>query len=194
MPFQVSPGVNVSEIDLTTAIPSVSTSVGAFAGRFQWGPALESTLVSSEVDLVDQFFKPAANTYEDFFTAANFLAYSGALRLVRVIDEEKARNAQEGAIHVATGEGLLIKNDTHFDSGLTFANTFYAKYAGAAGNELSIELCDYSGGLDGSGDEVGFTNWWVNTYFDAPPTTSAHVAARGGTNDELHVAVIDSTT
>jgi phage tail sheath protein FI len=194
MPFQVSPGVNVSEIDLTTAIPSVSTSVGAFAGRFQWGPALESTLVSSEVDLVDQFFKPAANTYEDFFTAANFLAYSGALRLVRVIDEDKARNAQEGAIHVATGEGLLIKNDTHFDSGLTFANTFYAKYAGAAGNELSIELCDYSGGLDGSGNEVGFTNWWVNTYFDAPPTTSAHVAARGGTNDELHVAVIDSTT
>ena len=191
MPFQVSPGVNVSEIDLTTAIPSVSTSVGAFAGRFQWGPALETTLVSSETDLVDQFFKPAANTYEDFFTAANFLAYSGALRLVRVIDEDKARNAQEGNTHVATGEGLLIKNDTHFDSGLTFANTFYAKYPGAAGNELTIELCDHAGD---HGSKTGFANWWVNTYFDAAPDTSSHVAARGGTGDEVHVAVIDSTT
>ena len=38
MGFQVSPGVNVSEIDLTTIIPAVSTTTGAFAGHFRWGP------------------------------------------------------------------------------------------------------------------------------------------------------------
>ena len=37
-------------------------------------------------------------------------------------------------------------------------------------------------------------NWWVNTYFDSAPDTSSHVSARGGTGDEVHVAVIDSTT
>lgn len=32
MPFQVSPGVNVSEIDLSTVVPAVSTTEGAIAG------------------------------------------------------------------------------------------------------------------------------------------------------------------
>ena len=53
MPFQVSPGVNVSEIDLTTVIPAVSTSVGAFAGRFRWGPMEQSMLITTEMELAD---------------------------------------------------------------------------------------------------------------------------------------------
>ena len=196
MPFQVSPGVNVSEIDLTTAIPSVSTSVGAFAGRFQWGPAMDTTLVTSETDLVGQFFKPADdNTSQDFFTAANFLAYSGALRLVRVIDEDNAAgagsvNAQElGSTGGAGDPGLLIKNDSHFDGGLPTSNTFYAKYAGSIGNEITVELCDHAGSVG-----FGFQNWAPNTFFDAPPGTSEYASKRGVTNDELHVAVLDSPT
>jgi len=38
MAFMVSPGVNVSEVDLTTRVPIPSTSVGAFSGLFKWGP------------------------------------------------------------------------------------------------------------------------------------------------------------
>ena len=34
MAFQVSPGVNVSEVDLTTVVPAVSTTTGAIAGHF----------------------------------------------------------------------------------------------------------------------------------------------------------------
>ena len=68
MPFQISPGVNVSEVDLSTVIPGVATSTGAFVGRFQWGPVGERTLVSSENQLVDTFFQPDANTAVDFFT------------------------------------------------------------------------------------------------------------------------------
>ena len=188
MPFQVSPGVNVSEIDLTTVIPAVSTSVGAFAGRFQWGPAEESRLVTSEVDLVNQFYEPNANTYEDFFTAANFLSYSNALKVVRVIDRDTAFNAQETE---STDDGLLIKNDTHFDSGLSFANTFYAKHPGQIGNDLTIEFCDDAGGNKSTG---GFDDWWVRTYFDSAPNTSQWCTDRGCKNDELHVAVIDSET
>ena len=83
MPFQVSPGVNVSEIDLTTVVPAVSTTEGAIAGNFKWGPVNQRVLVDSEDRLVNIFNKPNANTADDFFTAANFLAYGNQLYVVR---------------------------------------------------------------------------------------------------------------
>jgi hypothetical protein len=84
MGFQISPGVNISEIDLTTVVPSVSTTDGAFAGVFRWGPLEDVTLVSSEDRLAQDFGKPDDDTATSFFTAANFLAYGDKLRLVRV--------------------------------------------------------------------------------------------------------------
>ena len=41
MAFQVSPGVQVKEIDLTNVVPAVSSTVGGFAGAFGWGPVDE---------------------------------------------------------------------------------------------------------------------------------------------------------
>ena len=80
MAFQLSPGVNVSEIDLTTIVPSVATSIGAFAGPFAWGPVGEIVTISDEVKLVDRFGKPDSTNYEYWFSAANFLAYSNTLK------------------------------------------------------------------------------------------------------------------
>ena len=98
MAFQVSPGVNVSEIDLTTVVPAVATSTGAFAGVFRWGPVNEPILVNSENTLSARFGKPYANTSwqnaETFFTAANFLSYSNSLYVVRV---DNGNNAIAGA-------------------------------------------------------------------------------------------------
>ena len=42
MAFQVSPGVQVKEVDLTNVVPAVSSTVGAFAGSFRWGPVDEA--------------------------------------------------------------------------------------------------------------------------------------------------------
>ena len=83
MAFQVSPGVNTSEIDLTNVVVAAGTSTGGFAGRFRWGPIEEVTLVTDEDQLVNQFQKPDDNNFESFFTAANFLSYTNALNLVR---------------------------------------------------------------------------------------------------------------
>ena len=74
MAFQLSPGVNVSEIDLTTIVPAVGTTEGAYVGRFTWGPINEVTTVGNEVELAQTFGRPDANTFIDFFTAANFLS------------------------------------------------------------------------------------------------------------------------
>ena len=83
MPFQVSPGVNVSEIDLTTVVPAVSSTEGAIAGVFRWGPVGERVLVDSESNLVNRFGKPTNHNAETFFTAANFLSYGNKLYVVR---------------------------------------------------------------------------------------------------------------
>jgi hypothetical protein len=93
MGFQLSPGVNVSEIDLTNVVPGVSSSIGAFAGQFSWGPAGIRTLVDSENRLVSTFGKPTNENYESFFTAANFLAYTNNLRVVRAIDNSNTFNS-----------------------------------------------------------------------------------------------------
>jgi phage tail sheath protein FI len=152
MAFQVSPGVNISEIDLTTVVPAVATSVGAFAGVFSWGPAEERTLVSSENTLVSTFGKPTADNYETFYTAANFLAYGNALYVVRAIDAA-AKNAQ--AIYTGTEAATIqIKNLDDYQDGITASTNavYYARYAGTLGNSLKISVCDsanaYSNALD----------------------------------------------
>ena len=55
MAFQISPGVNVSEVDLTTVVPSVLTTAGAFAGSFVWGPVNKRILIDSEITLAKTF-------------------------------------------------------------------------------------------------------------------------------------------
>ena len=130
MPFQVSPGVNVSEIDLTTVVPAVSTTEGGFAGQFRWGPANTAVLVDSEDRLVNIFQKPTSNTADDFFTAANFLAYGNALNIVRTVGP--------GAKNAAQTTAALIEND---QSTIPTVDNFYAKYAGELGNSLRISVC-----------------------------------------------------
>ena len=100
MPFTLSPGVTVIEKDFTSIVPAVATSIGAFAGEFQWGPVLYPVTVSSENVLVQLFGKPNDETAQSFFTAANFLGYTNDLKCVRV-DSNLARNA------VATESGTV---------------------------------------------------------------------------------------
>ena len=92
MAFQISPGVNVSEIDLTAIVPAVQTTAGGFAGQFRWGPVEQRVLISNEQQLVAQFQKPNATFFKDFFTAANFLAYADTLHTVLIVRPWLAEN------------------------------------------------------------------------------------------------------
>ena len=138
MAFQLSPGVLVREVDLTQVVPAVATSPGAFAGAFQWGPVDEVINISSENELVSVFGEPNAETYEYFFTAANFLSYGSNLQVIR---------ATTGNLNAAQdGSGFLIKNDTHYTSlgasaVATGVGDWAAKYPGTLGNSLRVSLC-----------------------------------------------------
>jgi hypothetical protein len=138
----ISPGVQVAEIDLTTIVPTASTTDGAFAGQFAWGPLNDNQLITSEDELRDQFGKPDENTFISFFTAANFLAYGNKLNLVRVADETAAKNA------TADAAGLLIKNDEHylnsFANGQGSVGLWAGKHPGKLGNSLRVSICPSS--------------------------------------------------
>ena len=102
MAFQLSPGVNVSEYDLTTIVPSVGTTEGAIAGQFNWGPANTIVTISNEIELADRFGKPDSTNFATWFTAANFLSYARNLKVVRSASSSD-KNANDGS-------GILIEN------------------------------------------------------------------------------------
>ena len=181
MAFQLSPGVNVSEIDLTTIVPSVATSIGAFAGPFAWGPVGEIITISDEVRLADTFGKPNSTNYEYWFSAANFLAYTNNLKIVRAYGIGSTYNATANS----SAAGVTIKNDDDWDNNYSGgANTyghFAARYAGAIGNSLRVSVADAN----------TYSTWTYSTQFTAAPSTSTYVSNKGGANDEIHIIVVD---
>jgi len=90
MAFQLSPGVLVTETDLTGIVPAVASSIGGYVGPFQWGPVEEITTVSNESELVSLFGKPNDTVASSFFSAANFLGYSNNLKVVRVVNSTQS--------------------------------------------------------------------------------------------------------
>jgi len=182
MAFSISPGVTVSEVDLTTVVPSVLTTAGAFAGRFAWGPAFKKITVSSESDLNKKFGNPDNNNYTSYFTAASFLAYGNNLKVVRAVGAA-TYNAECGS-----GTNLQITNSDSFEA--TYLNAdnadlygaFAARYPGALGNSLYVSVAD----------SASYSTWTYKGYFAGAPGTSAGGSAAGATNDELHVIVIDA--
>ena len=141
MAFQVSPGVLVQEKDLTRIIPAVSTSIGAFAGEFRKGPINEITTISSEQELVSVFGKPDASNYEDFFSAANFLQYSNALRVVRTQNSSVSNATESGSTFVIKSLSDYVDN---YADGSGSIGLWAAKTAGAWGNNLKISTCPSS--------------------------------------------------
>ena len=143
MAFQVSPGVLVTEKDLTNVIPAVSTSAGAIVMTAEKGPIDEITTISSESELVNVFGKPTTDNFEEFFCAANFLGYGNNLKVVRPIT---------GMVNAAvSGTAILIKNTTdyldNYGSDASFAanvGAYAAREAGTLGNSLKISVCSNS--------------------------------------------------
>ena len=263
MAFQISPGVNVSEIDLTRVVPAVSTTEGGIAAHLRWGPTDKRVLIDSENALVNTFQTPDSNTAIDFFTAADFLSYGNALYVTRVINTvttgETGRNA-----HAASANTIdtVIKNEDDYEdnysSGISGVGDWVAKYPGELGNSLKVSVCPsanaWQSTLSGNlaytanssavtgnntlfdsevtaGDIIVFgpdrelikvasvesntaltlasrysgntvtintthsssrTRRWEHFLnFDQSPGTSAYATTRGGSGDELHVAVVD---
>jgi phage tail sheath protein FI len=183
MAFLVSPGVEIKEIDATNVVPAVSTSIGGFAGAFNWGPVEELRTISSENELVQTFGSPDNNTFKYFLVAASFLKYVNALKVARV---------STGNLNAtADGTGQLVKNksdyEDNYSSGELDKGSWVAKYPGVLGNSLKVSMV--TAGIS------DFSGWAYSSSFEAAPKTSQYALDLGKDNDtlldELHIAVID---
>ncbi|MDP7367947.1 MAG: phage tail sheath subtilisin-like domain-containing protein, partial [Candidatus Pacebacteria bacterium] len=153
MAFLVSPGVNVSEIDLTNVVVAAGTSTGGFAGRFRWGPIEQVMLITDEDNLVEIFQKPNDDNFEHFFTCANFLSYSNAMNVVRAAnttDSESAAPLNATAntdayvnVQVKTSEEYYNTYDSDFggSNATSWLASVSAKWAGEIGNTFKISWC-----------------------------------------------------
>ena len=266
----VSPGVSIKEKDLTLSVRNESTSVGAVGIFAQDGPAHQVITVQDENQLADIFGKPNGTNFEYWFTAANFLAYSNTLKVVRFITTSM-KNA------TGAGAGVLIPNTISYQDGdgtygpfsggqASGLGEFAARWAGAWGKSMDVAWCSTAAGysegtaaagvttvatanaigaatitvasgatlnvgdivyfqqsdgqhyrvtgistnavsivrypdaagtglsqaVDGTSTAVQVQRYWrYYDQFDRAPGTSAYAAAEGGSNDELHIIVLD---
>jgi hypothetical protein len=197
----LSPGVSVNEVNLTTVVPSVLTTAGAYAGPFAWGPASTIIPVSTESILVSTFGKPDSNTYASFFTAASFLAYGNNLQVVRAANSTSYNAVANTTAQVQIANSNVFQYN-YLPSGASNAlGAFAARYPGALGNSLAISV------IDAGANAAQYASWNValynsaNTnyssvplagYFNSQPSTSYATTQLGGANDQIHIAVVDT--
>jgi len=198
-----SPGVQFREIDITGSVGNSPTSTAVISGNFNWGPVAVPVLVGDEEGLVSTFSRPDENNTVDFHSASYFLKYSDGLYVIREVDGDSALSTTAKNAHATVGVTTIsfIPNKTAFDNILDTIDNFsgdsdgdpnlerghslVARYPGEIGNSLEVQVCN-SHATDSS-----FDNWEYKNTFDAAPGTSSYVEERDGSNDEIHVVVVD---
>jgi len=209
MAFQVSPGVEVKEVDLTNVIPAVSTSIGAFAGHFSWGPVEEVKLVSSEKELAAEYGTPndtiggaSYDNYTSFLQASSFLKYGNALRISRACNTA-ARNAAGSSRYGELVDVVKINNQDAFDALADFGakdGVIHARCPGKLGNSLKVFLASPLLAPTSSQTAGKFSESAYDSLVNNVAGTSdwaAKNAALGYTDtdivakDEIHAVVVD---
>jgi hypothetical protein len=137
MAFQISPGVSITEKDVTLLVPAVATTPAGMVGLFQWGPGNEPVTITSEKELAQIFGKPmkatsgatdAAKYNRWWWSAANFLSYGNNLKVVRFINSTNVSKT-------STSGGTAINGNT-----LCSLTSYQAYGAFAAGNGLYVGI------------------------------------------------------
>ena len=139
-----SPAVVVKEVDLTSGVPNVQSSTGAYVGNFRWGPVEERVLVSNEAGLVETFGSPdnLNNRDIDFVSATQFLRYSNSLQVVRIIDTAAKNSRAQNLAQPFTsslqwdGEGDSAGADSAGTT--TYTSTTFTEIAQGAGNNNEV--------------------------------------------------------
>jgi hypothetical protein len=224
-----SPGVEIKEVDLTNVIPALATSVGGYAGSFNWGPAGQLVTVSSEKDLVKYFGAPnTASTSQtaSFFTAASFLKYGNNLKISRSVENGDDLNAASQYRHYNASDAeneylnpsqIQIKNKDVYDAinadgtGSINKSAIIARYPGKLGDSLKVVLFransfvpDTDAAITPNTANARYNVSGIFSYIPSISTYAHNIAVANGwyiegdgysynMDDEIHVAVIDST-
>jgi hypothetical protein len=190
----LSPAIIVREFDLTPVVPNVDTSLSGYVGQFKWGPVDVPTIVQTEEQLAQLFGVPDEERAVDYFSAAQFLRYSGNLIVNRTIPTGDVALGDSALNATSGGGGLLVRNEEHFES-QTVLDMFVAKYPGLLGSSIKVAVFAIESGESAStaNSITAWENWEYADKFDAIPGTSEWAKNQPGTvvNDETHIAIID---
>ena len=145
MPLNLaSPGIVVREVDLTLgrATPS-SDKIGAIVAPFAKGPVDSPTLVENENDLLNNFGEPYSTDkhYEHWLSASSYLAYGGALRVVRANDND-LRNGFVGTASSVKIDSLDHYNALGYDENVLANVVVAARNPGSWSNGLKVGIID----------------------------------------------------
>jgi len=83
---QMSPGVQVNEIDLSIVVPTLGNATACFAGVFTKGPSDKFLLITNGEELIQYYGEPTNDNYNDWFQCYNFLQYANKLLVSRAVD------------------------------------------------------------------------------------------------------------
>ena len=145
MPLNLaSPGIVVKEVDLTIGrATSPSNKIGAIVAPFAKGPVDSPFLVENENDLLKTFGEPYAidKHYEHWLVASSYLAYGGALQVVRA-DDADLKNG-----FVGTASSVKIKSLDHYtqlgyDENTISGVVVAAKNPGSWSNGIRVAIID----------------------------------------------------
>ena len=221
MPFSISPSVTITERDLSSIIPQIATTTGAFVGRFDKGPVDTIVDIDSERTLSEVFGNPSPDERGvDWFVAANFLNYSDKLKVVRVDESDGAFYAGAfGGLTAASLESGQAYCGAGTSGGFSVSKAdranLTAREPGVLGNGLRVvvfpagndpfetnlnsDSLGFSGGVGTALNIPNFDPQAEANLFSYVPTTTAKVKESvdngiftgGITQDEVHFAVID---
>ena len=145
MPLNLaSPGIVVREVDLTVGrVNAASSKVGALVAPFAKGPVNLPTLVETEQDLINNFGEPYATDkhYEHWMVASSYLAYGGALRVVRA-DDTDLKNGFAGDAANIKILSLDDYNNKGYDASTITDVTVAARNPGSWSNGIKVALID----------------------------------------------------
>lgn len=177
MGFYISPLVATNEIDITTTVPAVQTSVGIIVLRNTYkGPEKEKVLVTNEDEMIAMFGKPNNNVscIEDMLSGLAFLKDGNKLYCTRVMPVSASfagTFATSGASATFVGmdaatapildEDVIEPNNYHDE--ITVADPYIlniiARSRGLWGNNIRVALVDKT-----SYDEIkqrSHTDWGI---------------------------------
>ena len=121
MALYLSPLVDINEVDLTTTIPSVATSMGVLAIRDPYkGPELKDQLITTLDELIDVFGEPTSGSYKDILAAAGYLKFGNKLYATAAF----APSASYAGMHSQFTSASLCDSYTTSVSGAYVLNDF----------------------------------------------------------------------
>ena len=145
MPLNLaSPGIVVREVDLTVGrVDPTSDGIGAIVSPFAQGPVEVPTVIGSEKDLLDVFGKPYGTDkhYEHWLVASSYLAYGGALSVVRA-DDTGLQNGFVGAAASVKIKSLEHYEELGYDENPISNVVVAARNPGSWANGLRVGIID----------------------------------------------------